>query len=471
MQRLLLANTDPTPAWLENVDLSSVLFPRYLPNAAGSTPVEQTGHRTSLVNARHCRIHGVADNGWWAGSPTSPTYGTLYNVIVTDPGWRGKIDGPRPNGGHGHGGYCQNYGTMGQKRADTCIFVRGFTDGTAFKLYHEGLEANNKASNVILRNSIFAGDLLVRALSTPVLDVIIENCVVIGNLLIGHNAISQRITVRNCVIFGNFDLLNINEAVIENNIVVVNGPYRPSGMLYGPGNYGLGFGTMTNETVSGLTVYTDAPQSVWNGWSTAMRASRGYPTYGVVVLPLASAPPMMRRYDVPERSTANLFVYNPSGAPTVPLDGYYRVRDVRRWEASYIDDELTMAGEPDLPLYWNEADGVPSVLPNLFPTFGLFQLETVSQEEIDMTLAQQLQAALDTIAALIPQIEALETANAALTTQVATLTTDNAALTAQVATLTAERDSAVAFRAAAEPLVAANKANGDALAALFAPVG
>lgn len=463
---------------MEWQEIVSVPFPRKLA-VAGTPP---GGSLYSRGTVRHVYIHDVVDHGVQAGSPTEPTFCDMYDALVNLLGW---IDPARE---HAHGLYIQNYGALGPKVFDTCMLVQGGM-ATAFKIYAETSEALNKTSNIIVRNSIALGWVVVQSLRQGLEDITIENCVIVGDVRFGYGTWSKRLTFRNNLVFGNLDIAAGEDMVIENNQIVARAPYRPDGHTYGAGNYGMAPGGDANYvrlTMAGNVIYTDRPQVAWNGWSRTQALYYGVAVRDTVTRPLADLGPVLRRYPIyddpgalePVHIADNVFIYNPSGADEVDLGAWGCIRDVRRWNAPYAGRAMVMAGEPDPPLWWLEADGPAPIKPSQFPTFGFARVDVMSEEEIDLTIEERLNAALLALAQVESELEAIQTqladertahtaALAAKDDVIAGLQTANAAKDAEIAALALQLAEAATFRAVAEGDVLANLANAQALAQKF----
>ncbi|MDZ4771077.1 MAG: right-handed parallel beta-helix repeat-containing protein [Chloroflexota bacterium] len=411
---------------LVNAQVTSAPFPRTL-TVGGSNPIAQTGARVSLgADTRHCLIQDVPDVGWWAGTSAAPLGGTMYDVVVRNVGWKG------PDRGHGHPLYCQNYGALAQKTIDTCVFIAGFS--TAGKVYLEGNE--DKISNVIIRDSVFVGsEMLIGGIRHGARDVLIENCVFINcNVRLGFNARNSRVTFRNNVVFGNLTTEQGDDLVIENNAVIVRPPYRLSGMTYGAGAFGISLGynsgvpaPHSNIRVQGNIVYTDSPNSAFNGWGRQDAIGRGVAVGNTQVHPLAEYGARSWSFAIPERQAETRVEWNPAGAAEIPLAAWRRVRDVRRWDDARITNRLTMSGAPTPPRYWTEPTA-PPIPADTFPQFGVFRIEAVTDQEIIMTLTEQIAQAIAALQAAQTQIVALDTEKAQLLQEKGALVTANAEL-------------------------------------------
>lgn len=442
MELRILQPGEPLPLSLSDVELRG---PDNMPRVwhePGSNPPNLQKVAPKIANLSHAYLHNLHDvDCIWShpvNTPPEVRAGTLWDDVYSDRhGWFTPGDTVRPSGLHGHPLYAQTDETFGTRTFRRCVFGRGFA-GTVGKAYAEspGVNGGSKTANYVFEDCIFFGGWFLvgnfGANNRGAVNITVRNCVFIGgDVQVGYNdTVRDNILIEGNTIFGNLIMNRGANVTIRNNQVIVSPPYRQPGFTYGAGNYGVGFGMETVYTdlvMEGNAVYTDQPNAAFNGWGRQEAINRGVAVRDTQVYPRAQFPAFTRRIDIPERNAAWIAVYNPSGAETVPLDGYYRVRDVRRWHSPYVSNALVMAGEPDAPVNWPAEQGPPPITPNLLPTFLIARLETVPQEEIIVTIEERL-IAVET------ELASIRTAYLA----------EVAVKDAQIVTLTTERDAALA---------------------------
>ncbi len=344
----------------------------------GSSPTDIGAGSVNLGGSvRHVYIHDVHNVGWWSGHPSVGLMGgEMYDVTVTNVGWAA------PDRGHGHGLYTQNYGAHTRKTVDSCVFVAGFS--TAGKVYQETTE--DKISGYTFRNCIFVGsEFLVGGRRAGARDITFEDCVFVNcNLHLGYIGRNFDLTARRCVIFGNLVVEKVDGLILEDIDIIVRPPYRRQGVTAGEGAFGIRLAGEPHNTrmqVRDVKVYTDSPDSAFNGWTRAAAAQRGGITAPVAVEPLSALPARQWAFPIPEARAANLVVWNPERHAEIALPAPVMIRDVRRWHTSAaVRCILPMSGDPDAPLNW-DAPQKPPVPSSTFPELGVFRLEEPQEHE------------------------------------------------------------------------------------------
>ncbi|NUQ07418.1 MAG: hypothetical protein HUU31_26335, partial [Anaerolineae bacterium] len=230
----------------------------------GSLTIDIDGVPVDLgADVRHSVIHDVHNVGWWAGNLEHPRLGSLYDLTVYNVGWQST------DRGHGHGLYTQNYGTAGVKSIDRCAFIAGFS--LAWKIYGESPASEpNKISGYTVRSTLSVGDVIVGGRYQGAEDVVIEDCVFVGTVMLGYLGRNKRVTFRRNLVIGNLLLASGDDLIVEDNTIVVLPPYRRAGDTTGPGNFGWkaeALDSYVNPVVRGNRVYTDAPSVAFNGWT------------------------------------------------------------------------------------------------------------------------------------------------------------------------------------------------------------
>lgn len=399
----------------------------------GSLTIDLAGVPVDLgVEVRHSVIHDVHNVGWWAGNLEHPRGGALYDLTVYNVGWQST------DRGHGHCLYTQNYSAAGVKRVDRCVFIAGFM--LAWKIYGESpVEQPNKISSYDVRRCISVGDVIVGGRRQGAEDVVIEDCVFVGTVMLGYLGRNKRVTFRRNLVIGNLVIAPGEDLVIEDNDIVVLPPYRMRGDTAGKGNFGWKAGALdsyTNPSVRGNRVFTAEPNVAFNGWTFTYAAGTGLAAWDTVVLPLTDFPATRRSYDIPERGAKNVFVYDPAGAA---------VRPAGAW-ALY---------PPPNPIGWEGS--APAITP-LRTEIAVWREAGIEGE--DMARIAELETALK---AASDRIEGLEAQAAEKDARISTLEEKLAGAEEANRRLTEQEERDAPVVEAAHALWAASKAFGEAV--------
>lgn len=417
MQKVELKEGDRVPDPLVDAEVYAPALER-TSRIPGGLTIDIDGVPVDLgADVRHAVIHDVHNVGWWAGNLEHPRLGSLYDLTVYNVGWQST------DRGHGHGLYTQNYGTAGVKSIDRCAFIAGFS--LAWKIYGESRVGEpNKISGYTVRKTISIGDLnrdgavIVGGRYQGVEDVVIEDCVFVGTVMLGYLGRNKRVTFRRNLVIGNLDFRPGDDLVVEDNDIVV----PPGSGAYGwkasaPDAY-------VNPTVRRNRVFADTLPGVVNGWDTALH-------------PLAEFPAARREYAIPEKNATLVFTYDVAGA-TIPAGA-------------------KVLYPPPNPVGWSGS--APSITP-LRAEIAVWREEGGEGE--DMARIAELEAALKVANAMIAardgEITALDGKIVERDRQIEALTAEQAALEQELKDSETLIDDLDARLKKSEPVVAAARA-------------
>jgi hypothetical protein len=352
---------------------------RYFPDGGVTVPaglgnLEIYGDDVTFVN---CNLHDLAGPGWW-----KPSGGRMSGCLLHQHGWQGT-DRAQDFGGHGHALYTQ--GDARLKTVDGSIFIKGF--GNGLRLYGS---VNALLRHYRFERDIFMGEKTLVGATTAgpsPEDILFDACLWLAcNAQFSYTGANNHdFTLTNSHLYeAQLYIPQVfQHATVRGNTFVSSGmlAYLPNGL---PQAAEWDDNTYCTDRLKPFAIGTPTGTAYYT--LTEWQALTGYDLHSTI-RPLPTQPIIHLLPVNQGRHVANLAIYNPGGAATVtvdltslPLTGRVfclrQVRDYAHDRRLYPVGQpavVAMYGNAALPTGWT-GGLVPPLLPNLLPTYGVFEV-------------------------------------------------------------------------------------------------